>query len=377
MTAALVDADARALLQATARSFVLERLPISELRRQRTHSEPVGVPADLWQAIADLDWLGLPFPERVGGSDAGVTALGVVVAELGRTLAPTPILSVALSGLCLAASPMASAQQLLADMIGGGIITTLAHQEESRYRDLQLSTTVTRTATGFRLSGRKRFVPDAAYAHQLLVPARQPSAPPGTGGLYAVNVASAGVRLRHHRLVDSRWYSDVELHDVAVSRSQEVLPPEMAASVVAERLDHATCLLATEMVATAAAAFALTVDHLSTREQFGVVLSSFQALRHRVARMFVELQLAEALVDEALQGIDDGTSDAVCLASTAKCYANDVIRNITAEAVQLHGGIGITDDADVGLYLKRARVAGELLGTSDFHRDRFATASGY
>ena len=184
-----------------------------------------------------------------------------------------------------------------------------------------------------------------------------------------------GLGIRKLSTIDSRNVSRVVLDRVDVPTS--ALLKEDAAEVLDRVFDHATAGLCAEMLGSIEELFAQTISYLKTRQQFGVPIGSFQALKHRAAQMFCEIELSKSIVAAALQALDENKPDASLLVSTAKARLNDTYNLVASEAVQMHGGIGVTDELDIGLFYKRMRVASTLLGDSAYHRDRFARLSGY
>lgn len=369
--------DDEQLLRDTARAFAAERTPVAELRRLRDCGDELGFSRPLWEEMAGLGWAGLPFPEAVGGSDAGCFALGLVAEELGRTLAATPLLSTLLAGTCLAGAASPAAEKLFAELVEGRTLVALAFEEAPGRSPLEPAVVAEPHREGgsdaFRLEGRKQFVIGGGAADHVVVPARC-----GTGvGLFLLDSTTPGLRRSTTRLVDSHVYATVEFDGVEVGGEALLAGPERGAAVLSEAFDRGTAVLAAEMVGIMTAAFEITVEHLKVRRQFGVPIGSFQALQHRAARMYIAVETARSVVADALRRLDAGADDAPLAVSAAKATANEALRLVTSEAVQLHGGMGITDEADVGLYLKRARVAELTFGDTAYHHRRFATLSGF
>ena len=188
---------------------------------------------------------------------------------------------------------------------------------------------------------------------------------------------AAGVTTTPLHTVDNRAAADISFEDVAVPLSAILGDIGEGWAVLDPVLDRARACLAAEMLGTATQAFTITLDYLKTRNQFGQLIGAFQALQHRAAKMFTELELTRSAVQAALDAIDAGAPDTASLCSLAKARANDTLHLVSNEMVQMHGGIGMTDVHDAGLYLKRARVAEALYGTSSYHRDRYARLGGY
>jgi alkylation response protein AidB-like acyl-CoA dehydrogenase len=379
--ALVLDHD-QALLRSTATQFARERLPVANLRRLRDTGDATGFDRDAWREMADLGWTGMLIPEPLGGNGFGHFGLGLVLEALGRTLAASPLFStVVLSGTALAhASDAEPSRNLLRQIAAGETVLALAHEEHPRHRPFVIATTARRDGEGYVLDGRKRFVIDGHVAETLLVVARTAGADDDPRGLslFLLDVATPGVSRHRLSLADSRNSADVQLSDVRVDRTA-LLGEAGAAGPVLERvLDVGRILLSAEMLGAAQQVFETTLEYLKQRQQFGVPIGSFQALQHRAVQMYTEIELARSVLHAALTALDEEVGvDVPRLASVCKACVNDTFHLVSNEAVQMHGGIGMTDQVDVGLYLKRARVAEATLGTTAFHRERYATLQGF
>lgn len=359
-------------IRKTARDFVREHLPITAFRALRDTRDPDGFSRDAWAALADLGFAGICLPERVGGSGLGYAELGLVLEECGRQLAATPfIASVVLAGSAIELGGSEEHTGRLADVAAGRQLLAFAHDEGTHHAPANIATTATRSGDGYTLDGTKSFVLDGHVADALVVVARAGDAV----AMFLVPADADGLEVTRLTTVDHRNVARAHLDSVTVPSSAR-LPGADAATLDAV-LDRGRVALAAEMLGGALEAFERTLDYLKEREQFGVKIGSFQALKHRAARMFSELELTKSVVLAALRAIDDGRDDLGILASTAKARASDVFTHVAAEAIQMHGGIGMTDEHDIGLFYKRARVCELAFGDAAFHRDRFARLSGY
>ena len=349
------------LVRDAAREWTAARAPVAALRRLREGGG--GHDAALWREMAELGWTGVLAPEASGGSELGIGALGLILAETGRTLTATPLLA---HSLAVCAIALGGSDELRAEwmprLASGELTAALAIDEGPHHAPDQIT-------TAFRaglLNGTKRFVPDGMAADILVVAARTDDGP----ALALVPTDAAGLSGSPRRLADNRGYAEITLADVPAQ-------PLGGLETLEAVLDRAYALSAAEMLGTAAAAFEMTLAYLKTRTQFGQLIGGFQALQHRAAQMFTDLQLAQSCVESALRAADAGDPDLPALASLAKARANDVLHRVSNETVQMHGGIGMTDEHDAGLYLKRARTAEALYGSSAFHRDRYARLQGF
>jgi alkylation response protein AidB-like acyl-CoA dehydrogenase len=378
----LVLSEDQELLAKTAADFVAERSPVSRARALRDADDPLGFSPALWKEMADLGWVGIPFPEAYGGAGMGLAELAVVLEALGRKLAPEPFLStVLLAGQALARGGSAAQQaSWLPRLCAGEAFLALAHQErQARYDPHCVGTRAQRTGGGYRIAGEKLHVLDGCAAQAFVVVARTGGGERDRDGitLLLVPADAAGLEVERQRRVDSRGAAIVRLRGVEVGRDAVVGSEGRGAPLLEEVLDLATAGLCAELLGTAAEAFDRTLHYLKHRVQFGVPIGSFQALKHRAARMFIEVELCRSATLAAVRALDEGSPEAPRLVSLAKARASDAAVLVTNEAVQMHGGIGMTDEHDIGLYLKRARVADCTFGDAAYHRDRWARLGGY
>jgi alkylation response protein AidB-like acyl-CoA dehydrogenase len=378
---ALVLNEEQELLKETAREFVQEKSPVGALRRLRDGADPSGFSRELWQEMAALGWTGIIFPEDVGGAELGHVELGVVLEECGRTLTASPLFStLALAGnAVLLGGNETQRKDVLGPVCAGERILALALQEGSHHAPYQIDARAEPTTGGYRLTERKTFVLDGHVADQLVVVARSA----GTAGerdgitLLLVDAGAAGVSVTRTLMVDSHNAAVVSLDGVEVAGDAVLGAPGAGAEVLDRVLDRATAVLCAEMLGTTFEAFERTIAYLKERKQFGVPIGSFQALKHRAAEMFVQIELARSIVLDALQAVDEDRADMPQLVSVAKARCSDAIFLVGNEALQMHGGIGMTDEEEIGLFLKRARVAQLTLGDARYHRDRFASLNGF
>lgn len=363
--------DEQQALVDTMSELLRERSPVSAVRTLRDDPERGGFDRALWMQLVEM---GLPYSalhEDNGGLGFGYLGLGAVFIELGKQLTATPLLSttVLAAGLVEMAAPPERCEQLLTPLLDGRALATLAHDEGRHFCGMSIRTRL----SGHAVNGTKTMVSDAQVADQLLVSARSDE---GQWLVLLIEAGRAGVTINPRRFMNGRNFSTVELKDVAITDADILARGDVARDALATVLDRATIFTAAEMLGAAEAVFQQTVDYLKVRKQFGVAIGSFQALQHRCSALFVELQLLRSQVLAALAAIDGGSTGLSSLASQCKATANEVMDLATAEAVQMHGGIGVTEELDVGLYLKHTPVCRRLLGDTGFHLDRFATSAG-
>ena len=374
-----LDED-QSLIQDTAREFCTTRAPVAQLRALRDRQDPLGWDADTWRAMVELGWAGIAVPEAHGGTGFGWQALGAILTETGRQLTASPLLATVVVGSAALLRGNAEQQAAHLPAIAAGERTfALALEEGPHHAPCSIATSARRDGDDFVVDGRKTFVLDGHVADVLLVVARTSGASGDRAGLTLLLVPgdAAGVtRVRTH-LADSRNAANVTLEGVRVPADAVLGTVDDGAAILEPVLDHARIALAAEMLGTAEEAFARTVSYLQERKQFGVVIGSFQGLKHRAADLYAELQLARSVVLDALSALDEDRDDVPQLASLAKAKVGEVLHAVSNEAIQMHGGIGMTDEFDIGFYLKRARVAEAAFGAVRFHRDRYAALSGY
>jgi len=372
----LVLSEDQELIAKTARDFVNDESPVSRMRALRDEQDPVGFSRALWKQMAELGWLGIPFPESLGGAGMGFAELAVVLEALGRNLAPEPFLSNVLLGgqtLLLAGSESQQAEWL-APMVEGEKLLALAYQEaSSRYDVTRLEARAEKTGEGYTLHGEKLHVFDGHVADAIIVSAQTA----GGISLFLVPAGTSGVRCERQRRLDSRAAAVVSLDGVAVPGDALVGEEGQAGAVLERVVDRATVGLCADMLGGMSQAFDLTLDYLKEREQFGVRIGSFQGLKHRAAKLFIEIELSRSAAMAAARAVDAEDPELAKLVSLAKARCSDAFVLAGNEGVQMFGGVGMTDEYDIGLYLKQARAAELTFGDSAWHRDRWARLSGY
>jgi alkylation response protein AidB-like acyl-CoA dehydrogenase len=374
--------DDQGILAKTAAAFARERSPLSRLRALRDPNHPCGYSKALWSQMVDLGWTAIPFAEDHGGAGLGVAEVVLVTEALGRCLAPEPFLSsVMLAGRALArAGTEAQRAAYLAPVIAGDKVLALAVDEPGGRHDRRISTRAEATGGGgLKVMGVKSQVIDGFAADAFVVAARTSGGAGDASGVTLALVAAdaPGVRVVRQHRVDGRNAASVELVGVVVPATDVLGRADQGGEVLDEVIDAATVALSGEMVGGMTEALDRTLAHLRERVQFGVPIGTFQALKHRAARVFVEVELARSAVMAAARAIDEGSEHRRALVSAAKARASDAYVNAANEAIQMHGGIGMTDEHDIGLFLKRARVAEMTFGDAAYHRDRFASACAF
>ena len=378
----LVLGEDQELLATTAADFVAERSPLSRVRALRDAEDALGFSPALWKEMAELGWVGIPFPEAYGGAGLGQAELAVVLEALGRSLAPEPFLATVLLGgqAILRAGSEAQRRHWLPRVCAGEAFLALASEERAGAGDPAfVATRAERDGEGYRLDGEKAPVLDGPAAHAFVVAARTAGAPRDAEGVSLFLDASdaAGLEVERLRRVDSRGAAALRLRGVRVG-ADALLGAAGAGRATLEAVqDLATAGLCAEMLGSAEEALARTLHYLKHRVQFGVPIGSFQGLKHRAAQMFIEVELCRSSAMAAARALDAGAPEAAALVSLAKARASETAMLVANEAVQMHGGIGMTDEHEIGFFLKRARVAAWTLGDAAAHRDRWARLHGY
>jgi alkylation response protein AidB-like acyl-CoA dehydrogenase len=346
----------------------------------RDSRDRLGYDPALWREVAAMGWTAAVFPESEGGLDFGYKGLGAVFEQAGRSLAVMPLLSsVVLGGGLLLGAGNAGQRALIADIINGDALLALALEEEGRHAPAVVRTLARREAGGWVLDGEKWMVLDGHVATLLVVVARTAGVAGERHGLslFLVDPRTAGVEVHRTMMVDSRNAARVRLSGVKVDDNALLGAADQGFAPLDAVLDRARICLAAEALGVIGEVFDRTVAYMKERVQFDVAIGSFQALQHRVARLYAEIEMLRSCVVAALGALDAGSADVALLASLAKARASDLSERALNEGVHLHGGIGVTDELDIGLFLKRGRVIQQTFGDGVFHRNRYASLKGF
>jgi alkylation response protein AidB-like acyl-CoA dehydrogenase len=376
---ALILNEEQQLLKDSARDFFRETSPVAALRALRERGEEWS--PELWSSMAEMGWTGIAVPEEHGGLGFGYVGAGLLLEEAGRTLAASPLLSSALvcASLITALGNESQKRSLLPAIASGERILALALNESTRLDPAATAMTATADGRGHVLVGRKVRVIDGAMAKAYLVVARTGGAPGEPDGLsvFVVDRDAKGLSASHERDLDNRLVTDLRLDAVRLGPESLLGKPGSAWEALQKALDIGAACQSAELLGIAGEAFERTLGYLKERKQFGVPIGSFQALQHRAALLFCELELSRSAVLKALQAIDADSPDRSTLASVAKAKTGKTAQLAVNEAVQMHGGIGMTDEFDIGFFMKRAAAARQDYGDHYYHVDRFAQLRGY
>jgi acyl-CoA dehydrogenase len=378
----LVLTEDQTLLSRTAHEFVGGGESIARLRKLRDTRDERGYSLERFARMAELGWTAIPFTEQDGGLGMGFAELVLVTEAMGKGLAPEPLIpSIALAGRAIALGGSAAHKaSWLAPAIAGKKVLALAHAgRRSRFDLTRVPVRATAAGAGFRLSGQATQVWGGHLADAYVVAARtagQDGDPDGIS-LFVVAAGTRGVTGERQHRIDSLNAAQLTLADVEVGAGDLLGRAGEGHGLLARVIDEATVALAGEMLGGMTEAFERTNVYLRERRQFGVAIGSFQALKHRAARLYIELELSRSAVMAAARALDEQAGDAAQLVSLAKARLSDAYCAIANEAIQMHGGIGMTDEHDIGFFLKRARAAEMTFGDAAHHRDRFAALGGY
>ena len=378
----LILTDEQRMLDQSARNFIKKASPVTRMRELRDDAESLGYDKKVFQQMAKLDWTAILLPEDQGGMGMGMAEMIVVMEAIGTGLAPEPLLSsVILAGQALTLSGNDSlVDEWLDPVIEAKKVLALAYQEkQGRFDMTRVTTTAEKTDGGYTLNGEKSQVQGGWGADAVIVSARTSGQSGDADGitLFLVPSDTPGLTFTRQHRVDSRNCAIVRLENVKIPESSILGEVDKGGEILNSVIDMATIALCGEMLGGITATFERTLTYLKTREQFDVVIGSFQALQHRAAKMFMEIELTRSAVMAAARAFDEKDPEAAVLISVAKARCSDAYVLITNEGVQMHGGIGMTDEEDVGLYMKHARVTEMTFGDAAYHRDRFASIKGY
>ena len=378
---ALLLNEEQQYLKDTAIDVVQKKAPINHFRELRDSKDETGYSKELWKQMAELGWAGVLISEEYGGSDFGMVGMGGILEETGRCLVPSPLFATALLGASLIGLGGKADQKkdLLPKIAKGELTTAFALEEGSRHTPYRISTTAEKKGKNFVLNGKKTFVLDGHSADLIVLAARTSGGIEDQSGisLFLMDPNSTGLQRKRTHMVDSRNASEIHLKGVKVSETKLLGELDAGFSIIEEVLERGQIGISAEMLGNTLEAFDITLEYLKERKQFGAVIGSFQALQHRAAVMFAEIELTKSSVMGALNAVDENSNDRSRFASLAKFKAGETLHLVSSEAVQMHGGGGVTDEFDIGFFLKRSRVAEQIFGSSDYHLDRYATLSEY
>ena len=377
----LVLNEEQQMLSDSAKDFAANRTPVNHFRSLRDNNDPLNWDKDVWKEMVDLGWAGILIPQEFGGSDFGLAGISVIMQEVGKTLTPSPLFATAVMGAS-AINTFGTQQQkaeYLPKIAAGNITTAIAIDEESHHAPFNSMAQAELVGDEWVLNGKKKFVVDGASADILIILARTSGIKGDKAGLtlFIVDASHTGVEIIKTDMADCRNYANIVLDNVTISKDALLGDQESGGEAIDKILDEGRIALSAEMLGNSEAAFEMTLNYLKERKQFGVLIGTFQALQHRAAEMFCEIELTKSAVMAAMQGADENNNDLQRMASLAKSIAGETLYLVSNESVQMHGGIGVTDEYDIGFYMKRARVAEVIFGGANFHQERYANLSNF
>jgi alkylation response protein AidB-like acyl-CoA dehydrogenase len=369
--------DDQKMLQETAVSFLAdEGGPAKQLRHWRDTGCTDGYGTDLWKQFGELGLTGICIPESHGGLGLGATEAALVLEEIGRNLTPSPFLTTAVAA-ARAIEGSAHADRWYPGILAGEAVLALAVDEGPRHAPERTALAARRQGNGFVLNGAKQFVVHGNSADMIVTAARTAGSPGEIDGITLFAVPKGAATVETVNLVDSSKAARLSFEDVVLDADAVIGEVDGGRVPLSRTLNAGRAAAAAELVGVASGASAMTVDYLKQRKQFGKAIGEFQALQHRAAHLYGEIEIARAAAYKAAALLDSGDERAELFVSVAKAKAAEVAGLAAREGVQLHGGIGMTDEHDIGLYMKRAAVLGELFGDAYHHRNKVAELSGY
>ena len=377
----LILTEEEQFLKDTAKNFAEERSPITHFRALRDNSDPILWDKDMWSEMSKLGWPGIMIPEEYGGSNFGLSGICVVLQECAKTLTPSPLFASGVLG-AYAINKYGTNEQkekYLPLIASGELTTSIAVDESSHHNPYDSELIAKKNSDEYVLSGKKTFVIDGTSSDLLIVLARTSGEKGDSTGLtlFLVNSDNDGVNRIKLEMADSRNYANIIFDNVKISSKNILGDVEAGGEAIDDILDIGRIAMSAEMLGNSEAAFDTTLDYLKQRKQFGALIGSFQALQHRAAEMFCEIELTKSSVIAAMRAADERSNDVQRLSSLAKTVAGETLHLVSNEAIQMHGGIGVTDEYDIGFFLKRARVAEQIFGSAKFHTERYANLSGF
>ncbi|WNO54983.1 acyl-CoA dehydrogenase family protein [Stakelama saccharophila] len=369
--------DEQTMLADTARDFVAQHAPVKHLRSLRDTSDPTGFSRDLWKQFAEMGFTGILIPEGDGGLGLGHIEAGVVLEEIGRNLSPSPFLATSVAAVA-ALNHSAQRDRWFFGIVSGETVAAIAVDEKAKH-GTGIAMRAERSGNGFRLTGTKQFVAHGHVADLILVAARTAGSAEDEQGitLFAVPKDAANLSADPRRLADSSLAAHLTFDGVEVDADAVIGEVDQGSLPLKALLAAGRTGASAEMLGVGGGAADMTVAYLKERKQFGAHIGSFQALQHRAAHVYAEMEVARAAVLKAQQLLDAGSDEAETAVSVAKATTALATTLSVQEGVQMHGGIGMTDEYDIGFYMKRARVLAELFGDANYHADQLARAAGY
>lgn len=372
--------DDQSALFDSVKDFINSEAPVSHLRALRDAKDEDGYSRKLWQQFAEMGFNGILVSEDEDGLGMGHVEAGIVLQEIGRNLTPSPFLTTSVAGVAaLNAGGKHLREKYFPGILAGETVLGLAIEEGAKHRPDKIAMEAARSGNGFKLNGRKSFVINGGSADALIVAARTAGSAGDEEGLtlFMVDRDAAGLSAESARLVDNGQAASVTFDGVEVDADAVIGEVDQGHAVLTALLQAGRTGAAAEMVGVGSGAMDMTVDYLKQRKQFGQFIGEFQALQHRASHLYSEMEIARASVMKAQQLLDEGSAGADVMVSVAKAKAGRTANLAVREGVQMHGGIGMTDEYDIGFYMKRDRALSEFMGDANYHANRVAELNGY
>ena len=372
--------DDQSMLRDSAREFMKGEAPVAHFREFRDKDCKDGFSHGLWKQFAEMGFTGMLIREEDGGLGMGNVEAGVVLEEIGRNLTPSPFLTTSVAGVAaLNEAGKDMRDRWFPSIVAGDTVLALAIDEGAKHRPADIAMTAERAGNGFRLNGKKQFVVQGASADMIIVAARTAGSAGEKDGLtlFAVEKDASGMTADSARLVDSAMAAHVAFDNVEVTADAVIGEVDQGWAVLEKMLGAGRTGAASETIGVGSGAMDMTIDYLKQRKQFGQLIGEFQALQHRAAHLYSEIEIARSAVLKAQQLLDEGDAGAPLMVSVAKAKAGRATNLAVREGVQMHGGIGMTDEYDIGLYMKRDRALSEFFGDANYHTNLVAEMNGY
>lgn len=372
---ALVLNEDEKMLSETAESFFADKAPVKALRELRDNRDETGFDSDLWKEMGELGFAGVLVPEEQGGVAMGYQAAGLIAEQIGRNLTASPFFStsvLAATALKLGGTDEQKAEYL-SKIATADTVIAFAVDEGVKHNPDQIETKAEASGNGFKINGSKAMVVDGHVADSLIV-----AADTGNGiSLFLVDAKAKGVETERTIMVDSHNAARIIFSDVEVTGEDMIGTLDHGSEILGHVLNVGRAILSAELLGAGSQAFQSTVNYIKERKQFGKIIGEFQALQHRASHMYSEMEVARSAVLASLSALDAGDENAALYCAMTKAKLGQVAKLAGLEGVQLHGGVGMTDEYDIGLFLKRIRVLQELFGDGNYHTDMIAKAKGY
>ncbi|MGB1971614.1 MAG: acyl-CoA dehydrogenase family protein [Flavobacteriaceae bacterium] len=372
---ALIINEEQKMLKDSAREFLALNATVEQFRTLRDNNYQA-FDEELWQEIIEMGWTALTIPEAYNGLDFGFVGLGQVLEEMGKNLTKAPLFSsIVLGGTALINSPNETIKtKWLPEIMNGKKRLAFALNEKTYFDPTQIETIVEVNGPNYILNGQKKMIIDGVGADAFIVVAKTTE---NEIGLFMVDANAEGLNLGSDVMLDAATYANIQIENVQLSKEDQINAVGKGEDLLNQINNTAAICLSSEMLGMTMAAFNQTISYLQERQQFGKRIGTYQALQHRAAQMFCEIELCKSIVIKALQGLDQQSKELDQLASLAKAKLGKTLKLVTNEAMQMHGGIGVTDDVNIGFYFKRARVIQQLFGDYNYHLDRLARLQSY